>query len=544
MAVKGQKMRDAWERVKAWFLKLSKKMRILLVAGSVGILLFAVIMTVFLNTRATAYQVLYPGMQTEGSSQVYQALLGMGALPKLNEKNEVMVPSQEADIWLLALAAEGYPQSVPGYDLYANNAGMMATETDRKKWDIYQTQDRIQEMLSRMNGVVSAVVNITVPENSDYIWQMAENTERPTGSVLLTLKTGVTFLPQQVTAVKTIVASSVQNMRPEDVTVVDAKTSLEMSAESSGEEAGLSSSETLELEKMVQKQIEDNVVKLLTSRYGSNGVVASAKVTLNFDKMLQEKKDLIEKPKDENGEGGGGYPTHNEGVYGTTDGNASIGGIVGEEDNTDIPQMGYITGTNGDDDMVYNSWSTDLDYSYVKTQIEKGNAPIERATVSVMVDETSMTENRRAELTSLVSTATDIVPELIFVSSFNPDAAIDVPSEEPAPVEQGGIFDIVPLWAFIVAGVVLILLVVVLILLIRRNKRKKKLLAAQRQAEEEAAMLSAQEEIENYKKQLTAAAKSSNNAKEDAILNEVRDFAKENPEITAGLLRSWLRESE
>ena len=544
MAVKGQKMRDAWERVKAWFLKLSKKMRILLVAGSVGILLFAVIMTVFLNTRATAYQVLYPGMQTEGSSQVYQALLGMGALPKLNEINEVMVPSQEADIWLLALAAEGYPQSVPGYDLYANNAGMMATETDRKKWDIYQTQDRIQEMLSRMNGVVSAVVNITVPENSDYIWQMAENTERPTGSVLLTLKTGVTFLPQQVTAVKTIVASSVQNMRPEDVTVVDAKTSLEMSAESSGEEAGLSSSETLELEKMVQKQIEDNVVKLLTSRYGSNGVVASAKVTLNFDKMLQEKKDLIEKPKDENGEGGGGYPTHNEGVYGTTDGNASIGGIVGEEDNTDIPQMGYITGTNGDDDMVYNSWSTDLDYSYVKTQIEKGNAPIERATVSVMVDETSMTENRRAELTSLVSTATDIVPELIFVSSFNPDAAIDVPSEEPAPVEQGGIFDIVPLWAFIVAGVVLILLVVVLILLIRRNKRKKKLLAAQRQAEEEAAMLSAQEEIENYKKQLTAAAKSSNNAKEDAILNEVRDFAKENPEITAGLLRSWLRESE
>lgn len=34
------------------------------------------------------------------------------------------------------------------------------------------------------------------------------------------------------------------------------------------------------------------------------------------------------------------------------------------------------------------------------------------------------------------------------------------------------------------------------------------------------------------------------NAKENAITNEIREFAKENPEITAALLRSLMREEK
>ena len=51
-------------------------------------------------------------------------------------------------------------------------------------------------------------------------------------------------------------------------------------------------------------------------------------------------------------------------------------------------------------------------------------------------------------------------------------------------------------------------------------------------------------EIEEHKRQLQNEALASANSKENAITEEIRNFAKENPEITAALLRSMLREDQ
>ena len=47
-----------------------------------------------------------------------------------------------------------------------------------------------------------------------------------------------------------------------------------------------------------------------------------------------------------------------------------------------------------------------------------------------------------------------------------------------------------------------------------------------------------------YKKQITEAANIGVDAKGDAIVGEVREFAKVNPEVTASLIRSWLKDGE
>lgn len=53
-----------------------------------------------------------------------------------------------------------------------------------------------------------------------------------------------------------------------------------------------------------------------------------------------------------------------------------------------------------------------------------------------------------------------------------------------------------------------------------------------------------QREIEEHKRQLQSEAMASSDEKENAITQEVRDFVKENPEITAALIRSMLREEK
>ena len=108
------------------------------------------------------------------------------------------------------------------------------------------------------------------------------------------------------------------------------------------------------------------------------------------------------------------------------------------------------------------------------------------------------------------------------------------PNEGAAPFWNSWIF-----WA--IAGGLLLLLIIalVVILLIRRSAKKKVLIAAK---EAENLMRSAQEEIDEHKRMLAEAAQANSNPKDNAIADEVREFAKQNPEITATLIRSLLKE--
>ena len=69
-------------------------------------------------------------------------------------------------------------------------------------------------------------------------------------------------------------------------------------------------------------------------------------------------------------------------------------------------------------------------------------------------------------------------------------------------------------------------------------------MAAQAQAELEEQQRSMEEELEAYRRQLEATAKAGAQSKDTVIVDEVRGFAAENPEITASLIRSWLKEDD
>ena len=533
-----QKVKDSVKHIKDFYTEMppKKKKTLAIVAGA--IVAFAVILTLILNLSHAGYRVLYKNIDSAESTTIYQTLKEMGASPQINSAGEVMVPEVEYDMWLVQLAGKGFPQTALTYDVFSSHSGMTTTESERQQWLIYQLQDRIQSTLKRISGVNNAVVTITLPKDTGYVWEQATNKAQSTAGVLLTLQPGTTLSANQVTAIKNLVAAGTPQMNPEDVTVVDAQTMLELHGEDST--AGITSTQNLQFEQMVQKQIEENIVRVLSPRYGSSGVVAVAKVTINYDKMITERMDLQEKPVDAQGNGGGGYTTHTEGEY-DLDKSETIGGIAGEENNTDIPGYEYPT-TTDDKNTSHYTWSTDYDYSYIKSQIEKGGAILERATVSVMVNESNLSDARRTELTALVSKCADIEPDLVYVSGF----ATPVSEEPTTPgASNQSIFELVPLWVFAAAGVSLLVIIILIASMIHKHRAavEERLIEDEMRKAEEARK-KVEEEINAYKRQLTDAAKASVSAKDDAILDDVRDFAKTNPEITASLIRSWLKEDE
>ena len=512
--------------------------KILNIAIVVAVL--AIILTLVINLNGNAYVVLYENIDSDEANSIYQTLQEKGVSPKLNEKGEVTVPRGRYNECLIELAAEGYPKSSLSYDVFADHSGLTSTESEKKQWLLYQLQDRIQDTLKSMDGIVGATVTISLADDSDYVWQQSSQTQGASAGVLLSIRSGVTLTDSQVSAIKTLVASGVPKLEPENVTVVDSSTRVELGGGNEADSSSISSTQNLEFEAMVRKQIEDNIVKVLTPRYGKDGVVATAMVTIDYDKMMVEKMELQEKPVNEDGTGGGGYTTdftEDWSVNGTT----TAGGVVGEEDNTDIPQYAYTSPTETGGITDYSK-AVQYDYGYVKTQIEKGNAALKRATVSVLVNDNGLTETRREELTSIVSTAVDISPELIFVSTFSTGGVVAEPTE---PVETLPFWQTLPMWVYIAfAGVFVLMILFLIIAISARARFKKKMKKMQQSAVSGTSAGLTQDEIDRYKKELGDAARGGSDPKDDAILDEVRDFARTNPEITANLLRSWLKEGE
>lgn len=545
--------RDSFDKLKKFIIDLPKKTRIIAGAVSGVVLLMILLLVVLLNGRGSSYVALYTGLSTSETGVIFQALEDMGADVRFDAGGNLVVPKNEYDVWLLRLAALGYPQTALTYDVFSSHAGLTSTESEKAQYLLFQLQDRVQATLERINGVQSATVTITVPETSNYVWENATTDQRATAGVLLTLSPSVTISGEQVTAISHLIAASVPKMSPEDVTVVDASTMLVLSPEAgSGTEDG--GDDPLGFERMVQAQMEENVVRLLSARYGQDGVVAVAKVTIDYDKMMTEKLEMTPN------ESGDGNLVHEEGSYGVN-GYESAEGIVGETGNTDLPEYGYVS-PDQEGGMTGYGWSRDYDYGYIKTQIESGNAILKRATISVMVNETSLTGARQTELKNLIFGATDIPIEQISVSAFSKGALTDEPDVEAPPDEPERVsIDILallqklPMWAYIaVGGVLLILLAVVIILTLRKKHKKKsrdlQKAEARASAKAEAERLATeedarrqQEEIERYKKSLEDMAKSKVDPKNEAIVDEVRDFAKTNPQIAANLIRTWLKEN-
>ncbi len=523
------------EKIKAFIKELSAERKKKYLKIGIAVLAVCLAVVIALYMTGSTYVALYSNLSSSETESVYEALSGLGINARIDENNQILVPKKDYNTSLLQLAAQGYPSSALAYDIFTEHTGLTATETEQKQVLIYQLQDRLQGTLTSMADVRSAIVTISIPTTQNYAWQSATDTQVSTASVLLTMRTGVTLSGQQVSAIKNLVASSVPRLEPANVTVIDALTRTELfgvddTDYSSSQDSYFTQVQNLEFESMIRTRIENNVMRLLEPRYGQEGVVAVAMVTLDYETMIGEEMRIL------TDDDGNGYPSKVTESY-NVNGQESLGGIVGEEDNTDLPNYAYREPT---EDGGITGWNREIEYyyGYIKRQIEKGNAELERATVSVLVDEPDMTPAKEQELISLISNAVDIAPEMISVASFYSAA-----NNQTFNVIE--FIETLPLWAIIAAGVLLLLLLILIIVLIsvgsKRKKKRRRAAAAAAKAGD-AGDIAAIPRAASAAEPLPEPVLSEEEAKQKKMMDTVREFAKQNPDITASLLRVWMRE--
>lgn len=514
---------------------LSRAIRSVLIAVLVLVFVLALGVTVSLNVERSKFEVLFPNITQEESREIYAALQEMGSTPQMNAKGQVMVPKEQWDNLVFDLAGKGYPKTAPAYGIFLDNTGFTRTEYEKRQVLLFQTQNRIQETLSRIDGINSAIVTITVAEESALVWD--ENRQLDSkASVMVKMDENVKLSPERVAAIKNLTAYSVPKLSIDKVKVIDGATGIELDT---GEDAAASGydAKRLEYERQIEQDIVNKVKELLSPKYGPDGVTAVATVKLDYRQMRSEEKTLV--PKDD----GTGYTTRNEERYALS-GNVPADGLVGEENNTDVPQ--YNSGEGGDGAMTDYERITDYDFGYLLTQIDKGQADIVEKSVSVLVNDTNFDTETRDSLMDLVSKGTNIDPT--YISITNLDLGVQPEPEATPEPEVAGASNRTLILIIVGAGVFVLLIVFLVLYLVSQHKKK-----IQRQLEEvalaeqlakEAELKKMQDEISEHKRNLALSAQAGANPMESAISDEIKQFTKQNPEIAAGLIRTWLREDE
>lgn len=204
------------DQIKKLFFSLSLAQRI-----SLGVALLAIVGGVLAfshwNTERD-FKPLYTGLSQEDSSAVLSKVKEGGMEYRLSENGSaVLVPSARVAEMRLQLAAAGVPKTGRiGYELFdKTNFGTsdFAEQVNYRR----ALEGELERTLMGLAEVEQARVHLTLPKESVF----TETRQPAKASVMLTLKQGAHLAPANVNAVTQLMASAVEGLTPEGVSVVD-----------------------------------------------------------------------------------------------------------------------------------------------------------------------------------------------------------------------------------------------------------------------------------------------------------------------------------
>jgi flagellar M-ring protein FliF len=164
------------------------------------------------------FKPLYTGLSAEDSAAVLVKLKEAGVEYRLADTgNVVSAPSAKVAELRLELAAAGLPKTGRiGFEIFdKNNLG--ATEFAEHINYRRALEGELERSLSALSEVEQARVHVTFPKDSVFL----ESREAAKASVMVKIKPGARLSARNVTAIEHLVASAVEGLAPDAVSVLD-----------------------------------------------------------------------------------------------------------------------------------------------------------------------------------------------------------------------------------------------------------------------------------------------------------------------------------
>ncbi len=517
---------DYIENIKELWDNLDNKAKIMIGAGT--LLVLVVFGYLILSGNSSVYTPLFSDVTSEEAGKIVNSLQDKGVPYKITDGGgTIEVPESQVHQARMELAAEGLPtQGVVGFEIF-DESQFGVTDFERKVNYYRAVGGELSRSIKVMRGVDYAKVQITAPKDSIYL----DEKRSSSASVLIQLDAGYRMGESQISSITNLVASSVQNLSPSEVTVIDTKGNL-LSAEGSGGNSNNQvSKENLEIQQDFEDSLEKDLKSMLTKVLGPDNFSVNVSAKMNFDQRETESKTYTPV---EDGEGIVRSEEISEETSETT--SQSNGGAAGTESN--IPE--YQAEGNGNQSSQQESTNTVTNYE-INEKIEKrvyAGGEVERLTVSVMVDG-QKDQELLSRIQESVESAIGADPERgdqVTVNSFNFDNSLEQEIAQAKEAQASSKRN----QMYIYGGLIIVIIIIlsIIIFMIKRSYsatsstpqvQRGQMVDYETDHEEETGSISkpSLSEEEKQKKQLT---------------EELGEVVSDQPEDVAKLLENWLME--
>jgi len=507
----------------------------------IGVLALLVGAVLLLRVTASPLTPLYSNLSSEDAVAISEELDALGTTYELNSGGtQILVAPEDVSTARLAMSAAGLPADAgSGYSLL-DEQGMTTSQFMQNVTFQRALEGELSSTIEGIDGVRSATVHLAIPAETVF----TQASDKPTASVLIDMGGGQSLDGEQVQAITNLVASAVPGLNPEKVSVSDTSGLLL----SGGGVAGAASvSQAARIEEGLIASAQTMLDKVLGP--GVSSVIVNA--DLEFDQRSTTTQEYA-------------YPedlppltgqTTTE-TYTATDNSAIDGPVVGE------PPIVVGEGTTTDSQNDYEKASASETNPINSTITERIGAPgdIRRLTVAVLVD-AAVPAATFGEVEAIVANAVGLnvergdaiqVSQVAFDTSAA-EAAEAAAAEALAAEESAALFDL----GRQIGIAVLVLAVIILGVLSLRRQRRTMIDMEMLEAQGFGGPVTLERLDEDgnpiYAPAVPVAVGPGGEAiMEDEIVptyikspgsatyDSLRDFATEEPEQVARVLRTWI----
>ena len=236
---------------------------------------------VVLWSKGPNYSLLYTNLTSEDQAQVASALESAGVPYRLEpSSNGMSVPSEQLNDARLKLAGQGLPEGSGGFANLSKDPGFGVSQFMENARYQHALEAELARTISSLRPVDAARVHLAVPRESAFV-----RDRRPaTASVFVQLKAGKRLEQEQIQSIINLVASSIPELEPTQVTVVDQQGRL-LSAPQSDKELA-QRERNLELTHRLEEEYAQRIQALLAPFAGPGRV--RAQVVAQVDTSVTE----------------------------------------------------------------------------------------------------------------------------------------------------------------------------------------------------------------------------------------------------------------
>ncbi len=235
----------------------------------------------FVIMRVTTPQMttLFTDLSLEDSSSIIKDLDRQGIPYEMrNEGSVIMVPKDKVTRLRMKLAEGGLPKGGGvGYEIFDKSDALGTTSFVQNINHLRALEGELARTIRAVDRIQAARVHLVLPERPLF------SREAPEPSASIVVRVRGTLEPQQVRAIRHLVASAVSGLKPQRVSIVDESGQLLADGAASDVDQAVGDERRAAFEKRMRKQVED----IVSSVVGQGRARVELAADFDYNKITQ-----------------------------------------------------------------------------------------------------------------------------------------------------------------------------------------------------------------------------------------------------------------